>query len=59
MPEYVWLVQYNPLVYIIETTRYMLFDEVEFRSRIDVHNVVPSVLLLVGILIFQKPRRVL
>jgi lipopolysaccharide transport system permease protein len=24
MPEYVWLVQYNPLVYIIETTRYML-----------------------------------
>jgi lipopolysaccharide transport system permease protein len=26
MPEYVWLVQYNPLAYIIETTRYMLLD---------------------------------
>ena len=26
MPEYVWLVQYNPLAYIIETTRYMLLN---------------------------------
>jgi lipopolysaccharide transport system permease protein len=26
MPDYAWLVQYNPLAYIIETTRYMLLN---------------------------------
>jgi lipopolysaccharide transport system permease protein len=24
MPDYAWLVQYNPLAYIIETTRYAI-----------------------------------
>jgi lipopolysaccharide transport system permease protein len=26
MPDYAWLVQYNPLAYIVETTRYMLLN---------------------------------
>ena len=31
LPEYGWLVQYNPLAYIIETARYMFLMWEKFR----------------------------
>ncbi|MFV8334120.1 ABC transporter permease [Flavobacterium sp. GSP14] len=58
MPDYVWLVQYNPLAYIIETTRYMLLD-VGHISLAGLANtsVVTVVILLVGILFFNKTEK--
>jgi lipopolysaccharide transport system permease protein len=58
MPEYVWLVQYNPLAYIIETTRYMLLDVGEI-SLVGLMYTSVVVILLVGIFFLIKPRRVL
>jgi lipopolysaccharide transport system permease protein len=58
MPEYVWLVQYNPLVYIIETTRYMLLDVGEISLvGLMYTSVVTVVILLVGIFFFNKTEK--
>jgi lipopolysaccharide transport system permease protein len=58
MPDYVWLVQYNPLAYIIETTRYMLLDVGEISLVGLVYtSVVTGVILLVGILFFNKTEK--
>jgi lipopolysaccharide transport system permease protein len=49
MPDYAWLVQYNPLAYI-ETTRYMLLN-VNLHLGLG-YTFVTVVLFLVGVLIF-------
>ena len=58
MPDYVWLVQYNPLAYIVETTRYMLLDVGEISILgLTYTTIVTFVLLLIGILIFNKTEK--
>ena len=58
IPHYAWLVQYNPLAYIIETTRYMLLNVGEISIvGLLYTTVVTIVLLLVGILIFNKTEK--
>ena len=58
MPEYAWLVQYNPLAYIIETTRYMLLN-VGFLSFLGLgYTFLATVLIfLVGVLIFNRTEK--
>ena len=58
MPEYVWLVQYNPLAYIIETTRYMLLN-VGYLSFWGLgYTFLSTVLIfLVGVLIFNRTEK--
>ena len=58
MPEYVWLVQYNPLAYIIETTRYMLLN-VGYLSfwGLGYTFVATVVIFLVGVLIFNRTEK--
>lgn len=58
MPEYAWLVQYNPLAYIIETTRYMLLN-VGYLSFWGLgYTFVATVLIfLVGVLIFNRTEK--
>ena len=58
MPEYVWLVQYNPLAYIIETTRYMLLN-VGYLSFWGLgYTFLATVLIfLVGVLIFNRTEK--
>jgi lipopolysaccharide transport system permease protein len=58
MPDYAWLVQYNPLAYIIETTRYMLLGV----GTVSVWGLVYtfSVTLLVffiGVLVFNRTEK--
>jgi lipopolysaccharide transport system permease protein len=58
LPSYGWLVQYNPLAYIIETARYMLLDV----GQISVFGLlytfaVTVVVFLVGVLIFNKTEK--
>ena len=58
MPDYAWLVQYNPLAYIIETTRYILLGV----GTVSVWGLVYTVCIIVivffvGVLVFNKTEK--
>lgn len=58
MPDYAWLVRYNPLAYIIETTRYMLLGV----GTVSVWGLVYTVgvtfgLFFMGLLVFNKTEK--
>lgn len=58
MPEYAWLVQYNPLAYIIETTRYMLLNVGHMSFWGLGYTFGATVLIfLVGVLIFNRTEK--
>ena len=58
MPEYAWLVHYNPLAYIIETARYMLLGigSISFLGLSYTVGFTLTVFLL-GLLIFNKTEK--
>ena len=58
MPNYAWLVHYNPLAYIIETTRYMLLGigSVSFWGLIYTVGVTFG-LFFMGLLVFNKTEK--
>lgn len=58
LPDYAWLVQYNPLAYIIETTRFMLLEV----GSVSVWGLVYTVgvtigLFFIGLLVFNKTEK--
>jgi lipopolysaccharide transport system permease protein len=58
IPSYGWLVQYNPLAYVIETARYMLLNV----GQISVFGLlytfaVTVIVFLAGVLIFNKTEK--
>ena len=58
MPEYAWLVQYNPLAYIIELTRYMLLGIGSFSVLGLLYTLVFTVIVfLVGLLVFNRTEK--
>ena len=58
LPSYGWLVQYNPLAYIIETTRYMLLNVGHISIwGLGYTFLVTVVVFLVGVLIFNKTEK--
>jgi lipopolysaccharide transport system permease protein len=58
MPDYVWLVQYNPLAYIIETTRYMLLGVGSISAWGMVYTVcITLIVFLLGLLVFNKTEK--
>lgn len=58
MPEYAWLVQYNPLAYIIELTRYMLLGIGHFSVLGLVYTIVVTIVVFFsGLLIFNKTEK--
>ena len=58
LPSYGWLVQYNPLAYVIETTRYMLLNVGQISILGLVYTFVVTVIVfLVGVLIFNKTEK--
>lgn len=58
LPSYGWLVEYNPLAYIIETTRFMLLNvgEISFLG-LCYTLVVTIVVFFIGLLIFNKTEK--
>jgi lipopolysaccharide transport system permease protein len=58
MPDYAWLVQYNPLAYIIETTRYMLLNvgQISVLGLVYTVSITFSV-FFIGLLIFNKTEK--
>ena len=58
LPSYGWLVQYNPLDYIIETARYMLLDVGHISIwGLGYTFVVTAIVFFVGVLIFNKTEK--
>ena len=58
LPSYGWLVEYNPLAYVIETTRYMLLNvgQISLLGLVYTFGVTIAVFVL-GILIFNKTEK--
>ncbi|MFV8346492.1 ABC transporter permease [Flavobacterium sp. ZB4P13] len=58
LPSYGWLVEYNPLAYVIETTRYMLLNVGQISVLgLGYTFLVTIVVFLVGVLIFNKTEK--
>lgn len=58
MPDYAWLVQYNPLAYIIETARFMLLGVGNVSVWGLVYTVSITVLVFfLGLLVFNKTEK--
>jgi lipopolysaccharide transport system permease protein len=58
IPEYGWLVQYNPLAYLIETARYMLLGVGEISVfGLSYTFLVTVAVFFVGLLIFNKTEK--
>jgi lipopolysaccharide transport system permease protein len=58
MPDYAWLVRYNPLAYIIETTRYMLLGVGTISFWGLLYTVAFTLLVfLLGLLVFNKTEK--
>ncbi|WDF62164.1 ABC transporter permease [Flavobacterium sp. KACC 22758] len=58
LPEYGWIVEYNPLAYLIETSRYMLLNigEVSILG-LSYTLVVTIVIFSIGLLVFNKTEK--
>ncbi len=58
IPDYAWLVQYNPLAYIIETSRYMLLNVGQISvSGLVYTTTVTIIVFFVGLLVFNKTEK--
>jgi lipopolysaccharide transport system permease protein len=58
LPNYGWLIQYNPLAYVIETTRYMLLNVGQVSILgLGYTFVVTVAVFFVGLLIFNKTEK--
>lgn len=58
MPDYAWLVHYNPLAYIIETTRFMLLGIGEISISGLVYTVsITIIIFFIGLLVFNKTEK--
>jgi lipopolysaccharide transport system permease protein len=58
LPKFGWIVEYNPLAYVIETSRYMLLDEGEVSVLgLSYTVLVTIVLFFIGLLIFNRTEK--
>jgi lipopolysaccharide transport system permease protein len=58
IPKYGWLIKYNPLAYVIETSRYMLLNIGNISiSGLVYTSVITVVLFFFGLLIFNKTEK--
>ena len=58
LPTYGWLVEYNPLAYLIETTRYMLLDVGQISMNgLGYTFLVTVIVFLGGVLIFNRTEK--
>lgn len=58
MPEYSWLVEYNPLAYVIETARYMLLNVGQISVLgLGYTFLVTLIIFLLGLLVFNRTEK--
>lgn len=58
MPEYAWIVEYNPLTHIIEGFRYMILDTGSFSWIGFSYTLVTAIVLfLIGLIVFNRTEK--
>lgn len=58
MPEYAWIVEYNPLTHIIEGFRYMILDTGSFSWVGFSYTLVTAIVLfLIGLIVFNRTEK--
>ena len=58
LPKIAWLVEYNPLAYIVETARFMLLGEGTFSKFGIIYTIIVTlVILFFGIIIFNRTEK--
>ncbi|APY10017.1 ABC transporter permease [Seonamhaeicola sp. S2-3] len=58
LPNYVWIVEYNPLTFVIESVRYMLLSTGSFNINMFIYTLsVTLVIFFIGIIIFNKTEK--
>lgn len=58
IPNYAWIVKYNPLAYVIESTRFMLLSVGKITvSGLLYTTIVTAILFFTGLLIFNKTEK--
>jgi lipopolysaccharide transport system permease protein len=58
LPEFSWLVEYNPLAYIIEATRYVLLSDGTFSYLgLGFTTIIIIIVLSLGIIVFNKTEK--
>lgn len=58
LPQFAWIVEYNPLAYIIEATRFMLLSDGTLSISGLIYTIVVTLLLcFLGMVIFNKTER--
>jgi lipopolysaccharide transport system permease protein len=58
LPKYAWVVQYNPLSFVIESVRYMLLNTGVFDIGMFVYTLITTtIVLFLGILIFNRAEK--
>jgi lipopolysaccharide transport system permease protein len=58
MPQYSWIVEYNPMAYVIELSRYMLLNTGSFSIQSFIYVAVVTIaVFFVGLLIFNRTEK--
>ena len=58
LPQFAWLVEYNPLAYIIEATRYVLLNDGTFSIKgLAYTSLITVVIFFIGLVIFNKTEK--
>ncbi|MFY0715070.1 ABC transporter permease [Seonamhaeicola sp. NFXS20] len=58
LPNYVWIVEYNPLTFVIESVRYMLLSTGSFNIDMFIYTLfVTLVIFFIGMIIFNKTEK--
>lgn len=58
LPKYAWVVEYNPLSFVIETVRYMLLNTGVFDIGMFIYTLITTIIVLfLGIVIFNKAEK--
>ncbi|WP_274475893.1 ABC transporter permease [Mangrovimonas aestuarii] len=58
LPRFAWLVEYNPVAYVIESTRYMLLGEGTFNIYGLLYTLsITLLILLIGLVVFNRTEK--
>jgi len=58
LPDYAWIVKYNPLTFVIETVRYVLLNTGVFNTGMFIYTlIVTLIILILGIIVFNKTEK--
>lgn len=58
LPNYLWIVEYNPLTFVMESVRYMLLNTGAFNINMFIYTLtITVVIFFIGIIIFNKTEK--